>query len=115
MSNSLGGVMYGMAFLLTGRLWLPWGLHFAWNFVQGPLLGFPVSGLDSGGLQTIVDHGPAWLTGGSYGPEGGLVCIAFRFLLMAMVLWVASLTSTHAWRRLIVSEFPAPHPAGVGP
>lgn len=89
-NNSLGGVMYGMAFLLSGSLWLPIGLHFAWNFVQGPVLGFPVSGLDSGGLQTIVDHGPVWLTGGIYGPEGGLVGIVFRFLIIAAVLmWTA--------------------------
>jgi membrane protease YdiL (CAAX protease family) len=87
--NSLGGVMYGLAFVLTKRLWLPVGLHFAWNFTQGPLLGFPVSGMDAGGLQRIHDNGPAWLTGGAYGPEGGAVGIAFRFVVIAlMLLWV---------------------------
>jgi uncharacterized protein len=89
--NALGGLIYGMAFVLSGRLWLPVGLHFAWNYVQGPLLGFPVSGLNTGGLQQIHDLGPVWLTGGSYGPEAGLVGILFRFLVLALLfVWVNS-------------------------
>jgi membrane protease YdiL (CAAX protease family) len=87
--NALGGLIYGMAFVLSGRLWLPLGLHFAWNYVQGPLLGFPVSGLSAGGLLQIHDLGPIWLTGGSYGPEAGLVGILFRFLALALLfVWV---------------------------
>ena len=95
LGNALGGVVYGMAFVLAGSLWLAIGLHFAWNFVQGPLLGFPVSGMAAGGLQQVHDLGPAWLTGGAYGPEAGLVGIAFRFVIVALVLfWLGS-----AWRR----------------
>lgn len=94
LGNTLGGVIYGMAFLLSGSLWLAIGLHVAWNFVQGPLLGFPVSGIAAGGLQQVHDAGPAWLSGGAYGPEAGLVGIAFRFVIIAMVLlWLGS-----AWR-----------------
>lgn len=85
LGNALGGVVYGAAFVLTGRLWLSIGIHFAWNFVQGPVLGFPVSGRDLGGLQQIHDLGPSWVTGGSYGPEGGLVGILVRFLALALV------------------------------
>jgi membrane protease YdiL (CAAX protease family) len=94
-SNALGGMTYGIAFVLAQNLWLPIGLHFAWNFVQGPLLGFPVSGLSAGGLQQVHDHGPAWLTGGAYGPEGGVVGVLFRFAVIALVLlWVRS-----GWRQ----------------
>jgi len=94
LGNTLGGVIYGMAFLLSGSLWLAIGLHVAWNFVQGPLLGFPVSGIAAGGLQQVHDTGPAWLSGGAYGPEAGLVGIAFRFVIIALVLlWLTS-----AWR-----------------
>ncbi len=103
--NALGGLVYGMAFVLSGRLWLPLGLHFAWNYMQGPLLGFPVSGLDAGGLQQIHDLGPAWLTGGSYGPEAGLVGILFRFLALALLL---------AWMRVasrVRRSVPAAGPA----
>ncbi len=94
LGNTLGGVVYGLAFLLAGSLWLAIGLHFAWNFVQGPLLGFPVSGMAAGGLQQVHDLGPAWLSGGAYGPEAGLVGIAFRFVIVALVLlWLKS-----SWR-----------------
>jgi len=88
-SNGLGGVMYGLAFVLTGRIWLGFGLHFAWNFVQGPILGFTLSGHPiEGGLLSIADLGPVWLTGGLYGPEGGAVGIAFRFVIIGVVaLW----------------------------
>jgi membrane protease YdiL (CAAX protease family) len=86
LGNALGGVMYAIAFLAARNLWLPIGLHFAWNFVQGPLLGFPVSGMDAGGLQHVHDLGPSWLTGGGYGPEAGLVGSASRFVVIALVL-----------------------------
>jgi membrane protease YdiL (CAAX protease family) len=86
-SNSLGGVMYGLAFVLTGRIWLGVGLHFAWNFVQGPILGFILSGHPVPGAPFHIDDlGPVWLTGGSYGPEGGIVGIGFRFFVIAAVL-----------------------------
>ena len=87
LSNSLGGVAYGLAFVLTGRIWLGLGLHFAWNFVQGPILGFIVSGHALGqGLFRIADNGPDWLTGGEYGPEGGVVGLAMRFMVIAAVV-----------------------------
>ena len=85
LGNTLGGVMYGVAFLGSGRIWLPLGLHFAWNFVQGPVLGFPVSGLDMGGLIQQRAVGSELLTGGDYGPEAGLVGLAFRFVAIALL------------------------------
>ncbi len=90
LSNGLGGVIYGLAFILTGRIWLGVGLHFAWNFVQGPILGFTLSGhVLGGGLFRIIDLGPEWLTGTPYGPEGGVIGIAFRFVVIGLMLgWV---------------------------
>jgi hypothetical protein len=89
-SNGLGGVIYGLAFVLTGRIWLGVGLHFAWNFIQGPILGFTLSGHDlGGGLFRIIDLGPEWLTGTPYGPEGGVIGVAFRFVVIGLLLgWV---------------------------
>jgi membrane protease YdiL (CAAX protease family) len=89
-SNSLGGVVYGLAFILTRRIWLGLGLHFAWNFVQGPILGFILSGHPvTGALFNVDDLGPVWLTGGPYGPEGGIVGVAFRFAVIgAVMVWV---------------------------
>jgi len=96
-SNTLGGVIYGLAFVRTGRLWLGLGLHFAWNFVQGPILGFIVSGHPLGGLLRITDLGPAWLTGGDYGPEAGAAGLAFRFVIIAAVLaWTRGLPRDRA-------------------
>jgi uncharacterized protein len=70
--GALGLVLAG-AYLWTGRLWLPIALHASWNFGQGALLGFPVSGTPSQGVVQPALSGPAWLTGGAFGPEGGLV------------------------------------------
>lgn len=85
LGNALGGLTYAVAFLSSGRIWLPAGLHLAWNFSQGPTLGFPVSGLDMGGLVQQSAVGSDLLTGGSYGPEAGLVGMAFRFVAIALL------------------------------
>jgi uncharacterized protein len=85
-SNALGGLMYSLAFLRTRRLWLPWGLHFAWNYFQGPVFGFLVSGFNFGTLIQHVTTGDPLLTGGAYGPEGGLIGIAFRFVVIGLIL-----------------------------
>jgi membrane protease YdiL (CAAX protease family) len=90
LGNALGGLMYGLAFLGSGRIWLPAGLHFAWNLFQGPLLGFPVSGLDMGGLVQQSPIGSDLVTGGSYGPEAGLVGMAFRLVAIALLMgWLS--------------------------
>ena len=84
LGNALGGLMYGVAFLGSGRIWLPLGLHFAWNFVQAPVLGFPFLGKEIGLVQQ-TPVGSALITGGSYGPEAGLVGMAFRFVAIALL------------------------------
>ncbi|MGA2003813.1 MAG: CPBP family intramembrane glutamic endopeptidase [Terriglobales bacterium] len=87
-SIALGGMVYAEAYLGSKRLWLGTGIHFAWNFVQGPVLGFAVSGgvMPWGGLFTGSVNGPNWVTGGSFGPEGGLICIGFRVVAAALIL-----------------------------
>jgi len=73
-SIMINGAMLGTAFHLTGRLGLSIGLHMSWNLAQGWLFGFPVSG--DAEISTIiqtVQSGPEWLTGGSFGPEGGML------------------------------------------
>lgn len=109
LGNALGGVVYGCAFVMTGRIWLPLGLHLAWNFVQGPILGFSVSGQVMGGLQSIHDLGPAWLTGGSYGPESGLVGISFRFVALGLVLLYVGFGHNKDRQRDFKERVAAPH------
>jgi hypothetical protein len=70
--------LFGLAYLRTRSLALPLGLHFAANVVQGPFLGFGVSGADAPGLLTPTLHAPTWLTGGAFGLEAsvpGFVCV----------------------------------------
>jgi membrane protease YdiL (CAAX protease family) len=85
-SNSLGGIMYAIAFLGTGRIWLPLGLHVTWNLVQGPILGFPVSGLKMGGMLQLSPLPQTLLGGGSYGPEASIVGVLFRFVVIGLLL-----------------------------
>jgi membrane protease YdiL (CAAX protease family) len=84
--NALGGVIYSIAFLGGKNLWLPLGLHFSWNFSQGPIFSFPVSGIDFGGIVIQEPTGSTLLNGGAYGPEAGLVGMVFRFVIMLMVV-----------------------------
>jgi len=80
LSAILAGIMYGLAYVKTGRVWMPIGMRVAWNFVQGPILGFTVSGTVIGSTSIVHLDGntPTWLTGGQYGPEGGIIGIAVR-------------------------------------
>jgi membrane protease YdiL (CAAX protease family) len=73
---ALAAILLGFCYLRTGSLAMPIGLHFGWNWTQGSLLGFGVSGTtDLKGIWTPVFHGrPDWLTGGSFGLEASLPC-----------------------------------------
>ena len=86
-----GGVLLAGAFLVTRRLWLPIGLHIAWNFTQGGIFGLVVSGTDGSiGLFNGVLSGPVWLSGGQFGAEASVVAViiclgaAVGFLAIAM-------------------------------
>jgi membrane protease YdiL (CAAX protease family) len=87
--NTTGfGVLFGYAFLRSGDLWLPIGLHFGWNFTL-PLFGVNVSGLTIKltGRQMEWSAGPVW-SGGEYGPEGS-VLTSIVLLALALFLWKA--------------------------
>jgi membrane protease YdiL (CAAX protease family) len=86
-SATLGGAMYSLAFLRTGRIWLPLSLHLGWNLSQA-VFGFAISGVTdySTLLVTQTHHGPWWITGGAYGPEGGLLGIGARLVVIGLVL-----------------------------
>ncbi len=90
LGNALGGVVYGIAFLKGRSLWLPLGLHLGWNFFQGPVLGFAISGDSSHtAVVRLLEVGPAWLTGGTYGPEAGTVGMGFRLVVFVLlVVWL---------------------------
>jgi hypothetical protein len=82
----LAGLFLGLGFVLTGELAIPIGLHITWNFFQGNIFGFPVSGMKSGvSLISIQQGGPNLLTGGAFGPEAGLVGI-FAILVGSILI-----------------------------
>ncbi len=73
----LAGVWFAAAYFKTRDLWFPFGVHLAWNWLQGPFFGINVSGIAEFSPDPVlraIDSGPAWLTGGSYGIEGGIAC-----------------------------------------
>jgi membrane protease YdiL (CAAX protease family) len=89
------GFLRIFGWLRTGQLWLSIGMHAGWNFFQGPILGFSVSGLDSESLIKHTISGPNWMTGGSFGPEAGIVVVPVVLLaLMVMFLWTAKRDGT---------------------
>jgi len=70
------GILLAAAYLVTRRLWLPMGIHAAWNFVQGGVFGIPVSGGESLGWLHSRLTGPAWLSGGGFGAEATVAAFA---------------------------------------
>lgn len=91
----LAGLLLSVAWLRTHGLWLPWGLHFAWNASIGILFGLPISGInDFASVVQTRSLGPLWLTGGGYGPEGaGFTAI----VLLVGVAVLVRITRDYAW------------------
>jgi membrane protease YdiL (CAAX protease family) len=86
----LAGLFLGLGFILTGELAIPIGLHITWNIFQGNVFGFPVSGTTvEASILAIEQRGPTLLTGGAFGPEGGISgLVALVFGSVAIWVWV---------------------------
>ena len=85
------GLLLGAAYKWSGTLWLPIGIHWAWNFSQGNVFGFMVSGQEAGDslIQAQIE-GPDWLTGGMFGAEASVVAVVIGALLSAWFIWQIS-------------------------
>jgi len=82
----VNALLFAAGVIATGRLSMSIGMHVSWNFFEGVVFGFPVSG-DKEGASLISVHqlGPALVTGGAFGPEAGLVGIAASLLGVAII------------------------------
>lgn len=75
------------AYLKTGQLWLPIGLHLGWNFFQASIFGFASSGQSSPTLVMQNAVGPEWLSGGAFGAEGSILVIPFTIASVYLIHW----------------------------
>jgi uncharacterized protein len=88
LNTILAGVWFGIAYLRFRNLWFVTGMHLMWNWVQGSVFGVEVSGLrdiTAHPLLYEIDHGPSWLTGETYGIEGGIAATMAIILSSAVV------------------------------
>lgn len=95
-NTMLAGIWFGLAYMKTRDLWFVWGLHFAWNWVQGAVFGIEISGLRNltpVSILTEIDPGPAWLTGQSYGLEGGIACTIAILISIGLIYVLPGLKS----------------------
>lgn len=98
----LAGTLLGLSYIYTKNLWLPIALHFSWNFFQGTVFGFNVSGNKFYSIihqRTISDN--IW-NGGSFGFEGSVLCVIFQII----AIWVIyKLFRNH---KTLTTDFPCP-------
>lgn len=87
---ALFGLFAALYALYEGRLWGVFAIHSIWNWAQGNLFGFEVSGMSiqSGLIFDLMEAGPDWITGGLFGPEGGII-ITIILLAGSLLLWIA--------------------------
>lgn len=78
----IAGFLLGINYIYTRNLWFSMMFHLSWNFFQGPIYGFEVSGYPAKGLFVQFVEGPQWVTGGSFGFEGSVVATVITLLAL---------------------------------
>ena len=86
----LVGLFYGLYVIKTNDLWSVCGMHSAWNFAQGNIFGFEVSGLDVsvGSLIDLNLVGNNVITGGAFGPEAGIISTFILLVSIGILLFI---------------------------
>lgn len=111
----IAGVWLAAAYLKTRSLWFPLGVHWGWNWSLGSFFGLPISGIRffSNPILRGDDAGPAWLTGGNYGIEGG-VAATIALIIFTLFIWRTRLVSpTPELLKLTSEENPVTAPPSV--
>ncbi|HEX8709070.1 MAG TPA: type II CAAX endopeptidase family protein [Pyrinomonadaceae bacterium] len=110
-NTAIAGLWLAVAYLRTRSLWFALGIHWAWNWTMGAVLGLPVSGIERLTPDPLLrgsDLGPAWLTGGAYGLEGGAACTV-ALLVSTLFIWRTRLVApTAEMKQLTDAENPQP-------
>jgi len=109
LNTTIAGIWLAAAYLRTRSLWLPLGVHWSWNWALGWFFGLPISGIKlvNNPLLNAQDNGPKWLTGGSYGIEGGVAC-TIALILCTVFLWKTHwLSATPELKQMTSEENPA--------
>ena len=81
----IAGILLGIYYLHRRNLWFPIGLHLTWNFFQGPVFGFEVSGMKIDGIISHEVHGNELLTGGEFGFEGSLLSMLLMIVVIVII------------------------------
>lgn len=92
----LYGVFLAVYMLKTGNIWGVCAIHSVWNFNQGNLYGMPVSGmniLETSLFSSSLVEGKEWLSGGAFGPEGGVITSAVSILAIVLTLLLGKRSS----------------------
>lgn len=103
----IAGIWFAVAYWRTRSLWFPLGIHWAWNWALGSLFGLPVSGITEiapNPLLRGIDLGPAWLTGGNYGVEGGVAGTVALIISTVFVWWMPGMNASEEMVRLTSTE-----------
>jgi uncharacterized protein len=84
----LAGILLGINYIYTRNLWFGIFLHFSWNFFQGPILGFKVSGININSLLQTDLQGSLMVTGGNFGFEGSIIDMALTLISILLLYWI---------------------------
>jgi uncharacterized protein len=94
-NTALAGIWLSIAYYRSRSLWFPFGIHWAWNWTTGAIIGLPVSGITDITPDPILQYtnnGPIWFTGGQYGIEAGLSG-TIALLISTIFIWKTGLIS----------------------
>lgn len=97
LNTFLAGVLFAYMFVKSGNIWLSSGFHIAWNFVQGNIFGMIVSGNSQMSVFQTTFGSNEILTGGNYGPEGGILVTLVLILGILYIRFIFVRPKEPAW------------------
>jgi len=100
----LAGILLSVAYMRTRSLWFPYGIHIGWNLFIGPISGYAVSGIQISSIWKTELFGADWLTGGIYGPEGGLLGTTIMAITIVGVFVVKHVEISPTLRNLLLDH-----------